>query len=116
MTATQEFEKLPKPSAPAPDPTDHIKAREWLETIYKPMPKTPKPTCYARCSTPVKIRDVTVSYGSDDHFNVRVYEPEETATPTQTVLPAILAFHGGGWIHGYSALEDGRIKPHTRHS
>ncbi|CAK7236177.1 hypothetical protein SEUCBS140593_009531 [Sporothrix eucalyptigena] len=83
------------------DPLDYISARKWLETDYRPLPKTPLPTKTARETVSVDIQNVTVTYNETESFNVRVYQPQ-----TNGLRPAILAYHGGGWIHGYSELED----------
>lgn len=107
----QEFGKLQLTSGPR-DPLDHVGAREWLEKVYRPLPKTPKPIHCVRKPTAIRIHDVIVSYGNQEKFNLRVYQPQISSHEESTrSLPAVLAYHGGGWIHGYSELEDGEIVP-----
>lgn len=74
------------------------------------MPKAPKSMRNVRDPTAIRIHNVMVTYGLQEEFNIRVYEPEVQGTESR-LLPAVLAYHGGGWIHGYSELEDGQPIP-----
>lgn len=61
----QELGKLQLTSGPR-DPLDHVGAREWLEKVYRPLPKTPKPMHYVREPTTIRIHDVMVTYGRQE--------------------------------------------------
>ncbi|KAK5025163.1 hypothetical protein LTR13_010600 [Exophiala sideris] len=106
----EELAKLPLPAGNSQDPTDHVTAREWMDKVYRPLPKTPRPIRHVRGPTSVKIHDVTVTYGPEEEFNIRVYEPQVLGHEESGLLPAVLAYHGGGWIHGYSELDDDSYK------
>lgn len=55
----------------------------------------------------VLISDIRIACfdGSGDDFGMRVYEPQIS---TDAPKPAILMFHGGGWIHGDPRGDDCR--------
>lgn len=106
----QELSKLQLTPGPQ-DPLDHVGAREWLEKVYQPLPKTPKLVHQVREPVEIRIHDVVVNYESQEGFNIRVYEPQTPGREESELYPAVLAYHGGGWIHGYSRLEDGEAIP-----
>ncbi|KIW95328.1 uncharacterized protein Z519_03912 [Cladophialophora bantiana CBS 173.52] len=105
----QEMAKLPTDLTAIPRGTDVQAMRHWIDNVFL---KGPLAEYRARCDiqrrrsgTRIYIKEVSVqcSDGSQDTFNIRVYEPqiEETISKRQ-LRPAILMLHGGGWIHGNS--------------
>ncbi|KAL1894190.1 hypothetical protein Sste5346_005976 [Sporothrix stenoceras] len=104
----ESFMKLTLSPGPS-DPLDVAGARKWLEDQYGPMPKTPQAK-RVRPEIELAVEDVPIVYGEDKAtFNIRVYTPQIKDASSGPV-PAILAYHGGGWIHGHSSLEDDVFK------
>lgn len=54
----------------------------------------------------ILVKDVPVTYGADDHFLIRVYEPIEEVK-SRKPRPALIVLHGGGWIHGHPEVDEG---------
>lgn len=88
------------------DPTDHIAMRKWLEEAYINFPTDPQ-TTRVRPKVPIAIKNVPISYGTDNHFSVRIYDPAPDHDEEKTLRPALIMIHGGGWIHGHPEGEDG---------
>jgi acetyl esterase/lipase len=79
--------------------------RKWLEDVYVKLPKAPQ-IKRIRPQVEISVKDVPVTYGVDDHFTIRVYEPIEEAA-SRKLQPALIMLHGGGWIHGYPEIDEG---------
>ena len=88
------------------DPTDHILMRQWLDDVYMALPKAPQ-IKRTRAEVPVHVRTVSVAYGVDDHFSIRVYDPVDDEAAAGNLRPALIMLHGGGWIHGYPEVDEG---------
>jgi acetyl esterase/lipase len=79
--------------------------RKWLKDVYVKLPKAPQ-IKRIRPQVEIRVKDVPVTYGVDDHFTIRMYRPiEETAS--RKLRPALIMLHGGGWIHGYPEIDEG---------
>lgn len=75
-----------------------------------------------RKALPVDIHNLSIpcaKRGDGSSFGVRVYNPRmEPEEQNSRPRPAILMFHGGGWIHGRPEGDDGESRgrlPSTRH-
>lgn len=68
-----------------------------------------------RDAIPVDIRDISIPCSNSDgdgNFGIRVYEPQiEAQEQTPQTRPAILMFHGGGWIHGDPRGDECKYQP-----
>ncbi len=49
---------------------------------------------------------------TDDGIGVRIYRP----VATEALSPALVYFHGGGWVNGSPATHDGIVRALARHS
>jgi acetyl esterase/lipase len=103
----KEASKLPPSNLASLDHTDHVVMRKWLAEEYMNWPKTP-PTA-ARSCEPVEIHKQTipVTYGEDNRFSVRVYDPMRENSCS--LRAALIMCHGGGWIHGYPEVDEGKL-------
>ncbi len=92
------------------DPTDHIAMRQWLKDEFMGIPKAPqiKPT---RTPVPILVKDVPITYDGDNHFSIRVYDPANEGKSALRLRPALIMYHGGGWIHGFPAVDEGKVFP-----
>lgn len=95
---------MPILSTAPKDLADHIEGRRWMETMY---PKLPKSIQAARFNPAVSstIYDVPITYGDNQNFSVRVYEPN-LGSEIGELRPALIMVHGGGWIHGSPEADD----------
>ncbi|KAK5233018.1 hypothetical protein LTR47_005882 [Exophiala xenobiotica] len=103
----QEMAQLPIDLAETPAGTDIQGMRRWVQELFTSE-------AYAKEKARFKVRrrrpvaevgrtivSVPCSDGSDECFNLWIYEPHnEEASPRPESRPAILMLHGGGWIHG----------------
>jgi hypothetical protein len=99
----QELANLPIDLLNVPHGANVYGMRKWIqeELLEGPLAEH-RNGCKVerrRPEVPVLAHDVRVACadGSGDEFGMRVYEPQ---IPAETPRPAILMFHGGGWIHG----------------
>jgi acetyl esterase/lipase len=81
--------------------------RKWLQEYIskletKPLSKRHRP------EVEICISDVQVEYGTNDRFSLRIYTPSEA---TKSPRPVLVAIHGGGWVLGLTAAEDGKAAP-----
>ncbi|KAH6668411.1 alpha/beta hydrolase domain-containing protein [Halenospora varia] len=95
---------LPLADAAAFRNTDHIAMRQWLADVYTKFPSEPQ-VKRIRTKADVKIANVSISYGNGNGFSVRIYDP--SSEDGQKQRPALLMFHGGGWIHGVPQMDEG---------
>jgi acetyl esterase/lipase len=96
---------LPLDDADAFRNTDHIAMRQWLVDVYTKFSLEPQ-VKRVRTEVNVKISDVPITYGTENHFSVRVYNP--CSEDHQGQRAALLMFHGGGWIHGVPQMDEGK--------
>ena len=95
--------KLPVDFMSVPHGTDVQGMRRWIEEkLLDGALWEHRNNCKIqrrRPEVPVDIQDLQIpcTDGSGDHFGIRVYQPR---LETEQLRPAILMFHGGGWIHG----------------
>src|SRR6266700_234 len=88
------------------DVNDHIAMRKWLRDVYMTLPKEPQ-TKRVRTTASVAVKNVPISYGSDDAFSIRIYDPKPDAGKETDLRPPLLTFHGGGWVPGFPEGDDG---------
>lgn len=73
------------------------------------FPRGPPADCRRRPLAEIDIKNVFINYGTDDNFRVRVYVPlVEDAQSHISGKPALIMYHGGGWIHGYPEVDEGK--------
>ncbi|KAK5545084.1 hypothetical protein LTR46_004808 [Exophiala xenobiotica] len=103
----QEMAQLPIDLAETPAGTDIPGMRRWVQELFtSEVYAKEKARFKVRRRRPVaevgrSIVSVPCSDGSDECFNLWIYEPQnEEASPRPKSRPAILMLHGGGWIHG----------------
>ena len=94
------------------DAKDHIAMRKWLAEVYLKLRAEPQ-TTRVRSRTPVAVKDVPITYGFENHFAIRIYDPTPDTGKEGCLRPALLMFHGGGWVHGFPAVDDGKHKAST---
>jgi hypothetical protein len=92
------------------DANDHIGMRKWLAEVYLRLRAEPQ-TTRVRTRTPVAVKNVPITYGSDNNFSVRIYDPTPDTGKESSLRPALLMFHGGGWVHGFPEVDEGEHKP-----
>ena len=85
-----------------PAGTDVEGMRKWINDVFLegdlPKHRAKFSFPYQHPVQKVKKEIITIDApGGDDHFDLWIYETE---TRTSSSRPAILMFHGGGWIHG----------------
>jgi acetyl esterase/lipase len=85
--------------------------RKWINEQYIPLPKAPINE-RIRPQALVTSKDISISYGKDNTFSVRVYTPTYQNTRKETLRPALMMIHGGGFIHGSPEVDDG--EKHSR--
>ena len=102
--------KLPVSLASAPSGTDVQGMRKWVKEVFAegllPAYRDKFEIKLRRPRQNVQKRSIFVhcSDGSGD-FEMWAYEPAAKSTSPR---PAILMFHGGGWIHGDPSADDGQ--------
>ena len=102
LTLTRkELRKFPEPHINVADP---IAARKWLVDEYMTWPKTVPEIARLRQPVEVQAETIEVTYGNDNCYAVRVYTP---VTSSMYLRPALLMFHGGGFIHGFPEVDEG---------
>lgn len=99
----QEMERLPVNLAQIPHGTDVPSMRRWIDEVLLQGPlaeyRAKVNIKQQRSTADVDVYNVSVpcSDSSNNSFGIRVYEPD---LPNSQSKPAVLMFHGGGWIHG----------------
>lgn len=97
------------------NPFDETLAREWVKDVVMKFARGPPAYCRRRPLAEVAIKDVSITYGNDDTFRVRVYVPA-VEEANNAPRPALVMYHGGGWIHGYPEVDEGNsIAPTNSH-
>lgn len=91
----------------------------WRDWIANTLNKGPLAEYRAKCDlkrrhpvVKVNATDFSVKCTGDvqESFNVHVWVPERAEKESKGLSrPAILFFHGGGWIHGNSLGDEGEI-------
>lgn len=91
----------------------------WRDFIENTLTKGPLAEYRAKCDlkrrqpiAKVNATDVSVKCtgAEQESFNVRVWVPERAEKEIKgRSRPAILFFHGGGWIHGNSRGDEGEF-------
>ncbi|KIW99742.1 uncharacterized protein Z518_11155 [Rhinocladiella mackenziei CBS 650.93] len=103
----QEIARLPVNFTKIPNGTDVRLMRRWIDEVFL---RGPLAEYRARINikrrrpiTKVDVQDVSVlcSGTSRESFGIRVYNPRLVERESKIhSRPAVLMFHGGGWIHG----------------
>lgn len=84
--------------------------RKWLDDTYINLPKEPKTQAHrTRSPVTIEITDVLVPSDDEKHFSIRVYDPipQSKLESAEELRPAVILYHGGGWIHGFPKGDDG---------
>ncbi|KAH6668432.1 alpha/beta hydrolase domain-containing protein [Halenospora varia] len=103
MNYAESASILPLGDAAAFRNTDHIAMRQWLADVYTKFPSEPQAK-RVRTQVGVKITNVPITYGAENHFSIRVYDPSSEVHKGQRA--ALLMFHGGVWIHGVPQMDE----------
>lgn len=100
-----------------PSGTDVEGMRKWINEVFLegdlPKHRANFDFQYRRPVRKVNKEIISISAFDDDaKFDLWVYQAEN---PLGAPRPAVLMFHGGGWIHGNPAGDEGKqyeLKPH----
>lgn len=69
-----------------------------------------KPRCEP-LKTPVRVEVSieNVKYGEDggEQFQVRIYDPQDGSGSEDVYRPALIMYHGGGWVLGDPTADEG---------
>lgn len=105
---SKEIARLPVNFAVMPSGTDVDGMREWVNSVM-----VKGPLAKHRADLGIKLRRPPQEVGKniitvnatdgDGEYGIWVYEP----TAAGARRPAILMLHGGGWIHGNPAGDEG---------
>ncbi|KFG81837.1 alpha/beta hydrolase domain-containing protein [Metarhizium anisopliae] len=105
----QGISKPPYANTALADPFDEKIARKWVDEVIMKFPRGPPADCHRRPLAKIAIKNVSITYGSDDAtFRVRVYVPAAEDMQSVPSRPALIMYHGGGWIHGYPEVDEGK--------
>ena len=106
--------KLPTDLTKVPSGTDVVAMRHWINEVFLKDPiaewRTKCDISRRRARALVNKSNVSVTCldSSQDSFGIRVYEPSiEGAEASTQKRPAMLMYHGGGWIHGTPQGDEG---------
>ena len=105
---------MPTDLTKIPSGIDVVGMRHWINEVFL---KNPVAEWRAKCDinrrrSPATLNKYNISVPcldpSQGSFGIRVYEPStEGAEPNARNRPAILMYHGGGWIHGNPQGDEG---------
>ncbi|TAQ88657.1 hypothetical protein B7494_g3009 [Chlorociboria aeruginascens] len=102
----QEVAKLPVDLADIPSGTDVQSMRRWIDEVFVNGGLAEQRLKFdIRRRRPKQKIDKTIlsiqsSDGSNGSYGLWIYEPHVETECRPNSRPAILMFHGGGWIHG----------------
>lgn len=106
--------KIPTDLTKIPSGIDVVGMRHWINEVFL---KNPVAEWRSKCDISrrrpcarVNKYDISVpcSDSSQGSFSIRVYEPEfEGEKMNARKRPAVLMYHGGGWIHGTPQGDEG---------
>ncbi|KIE00043.1 alpha/beta hydrolase domain-containing protein, partial [Metarhizium majus ARSEF 297] len=102
----QGISKPPYANTALADPFDEKIARKWVDEVIMKFPRGPPADCHRRPLAKIAIKNVSIIYGSDATFRVRVYVPAVEDMQSVPSRPALIMYHGGGWIHGYPEVDE----------
>jgi len=95
------------------NPLDVAAAREWVEQVVLKQDRSPPATSRTRDLANMDIKTIAVTYGSDGKFAVRVYNPistiQDSLDKDRDRRAALIMYHGGGWFHGSSKIDEGEL-------
>lgn len=80
--------------------------RKWTTETYGNLPKRPL-SKRVRSEADIQITTVPITYGIDCSFSIRIYVPVAPEAETLS-RPALIMFHGGGWMAGSAEGDDGK--------
>jgi acetyl esterase/lipase len=80
--------------------------RKWLAEEYMTLPRTPPTEARSRSTANIHTETIPTSYGDGNQFSVRVYNP---TADDDGLRPALIMYHGGGWIHGFPEVDEGNL-------
>jgi acetyl esterase/lipase len=103
LTNGKELAKLPASTVLTIDPADHIEMRKWLVEEYMTWPRAPVAEARSRVILNVQSETIPITYGEGGQFAVQVHVPKTEAG----LRPALIMYHGGGWIHGFPNVDEG---------
>ncbi|KAG9500647.1 hypothetical protein J7337_009129 [Fusarium musae] len=107
LNYVQEYSKPPFLGSELPNEADVPAARQWLDNVVMNLPRGPPATAFRQPIEQLKIENVIVTYGGDQSYRVRIYSP---ISPSQGGRPALILYHGGGFIHGYPEVDEDLAK------
>jgi acetyl esterase/lipase len=107
----KELSKPPFLGSELANEADVPAARQWLEDVVMNLPRGPPATAFRRPVAELKIENAIVMYSEDQSFRIRIYSP---TSPNQGKRPALVLYHGGGWVHGYPEVDEGTVSIYIR--
>ncbi|KAK9358507.1 alpha/beta hydrolase [Lipomyces starkeyi] len=87
-----------------PHGNDLYAIRDWVQRCYLPISKTIHAK-RVRPEVPVVVEDQRIVYDTDKSFLIRIYSPNRPSA-AEVLRPALLMYHGGGFIHGNPSCDD----------
>jgi acetyl esterase/lipase len=88
-----------------PPENDFEAMRKWNKTEFHTYNRTPQCTPL-RNPVHVATRDEEIWYRDNEKFGIRVYIPQGKS---EGLLPALVTYHGGGWVHGDAKCDEGLL-------
>lgn len=86
--------------------------RQWLKDVYMKLPMLPQ-IKRTRTPVPIQIKNVSVVYSGENHFSIRIYDPSHEENFVLCRRPALIMYHGGGWMHGSPEGDEGAFQCNT---
>lgn len=93
---------------PPGDVDDTREMRQRVQEVHRQMSREPMSK---RIFTPasISVNDIDIVYQNDNAFSVRVYDPAIQSPENQSLRPAVITYHGGGWTHGLPQMDEGKF-------
>lgn len=73
-----------------------------------------RPRCQpSKAPVPVNVGNINAKNGDgeEEKFMIRVYEPQDGSRPEGILRPALIVYHGGGWVLGDPTADEGKQIP-----
>jgi acetyl esterase/lipase len=94
---------------PSESQSDVQVMRRWFKNNARKIDLRPR--CHPlKTPVPVNVGDVNVKYGDGgkEKFMVRVYDPQDGSGSEGVLRPALIMYHGGGWVLGDATADEGK--------
>lgn len=100
--SSSPLQRIPPPR----DIGDQREMRQRVQDIHLRIPREPMSK---RIFPPVwiSVEDIPIVHGNSHAFSVRVYDPAVRSPDNQSLRPALIMYHGGGWTHGLPEMDEG---------